>query len=314
MQSPFKRSRALTRDESLRQAGVVAARLSKVAATFALAAFLLIPSLAVEGARSGAVYSSNPIKLDQGDVQLLRVLAERKAVEDGNTLAFLLQVEPGCELNASVKDEGSQKGDIWGMALLEIVIDPDVDLDDLKEDFRDGNLAYGALANTEGTKAKAFSPPAKLVMDSQFAEARLSLIKTDYILGTRRTKFALDVKFECREPGPFYGTWTGQAADGSTVTLNLKQSDTALSGHLGYNFSMLSDGSRVQPGYQGDGKGTLRSENQGQMTFQLTAQGSALELEATVRLSNQNNSLTLFNLFGNGAPIEGSIVLQRAQS
>lgn len=288
----------------------VSVRMTKVVMALELVALLLIPTITVEGARSGTVYSSNPIKLDLGDIQLLRPTVKRGEVEGGNTTAFLLQVEPGCELNASVKDQGGVKGDIWGMALLEVLVDSDVDLDDLKEDFRDGNLTYGAMAYTEGTKAQAYSPPAKLVMESEFAEARLSLIQTTST-ASKRGRFILDVKFECKGPGPFYGTWTGQVADGSTVTLKLTQSDNALSGHLSYDFSVLSDGSRIQPGYQGDGKGTLSSENQGQMTFQLTAQGNTLELEANVRLSNGNNSLTLYNLFGNGVPIEGAIVLQK---
>lgn len=311
MQSPFKFSSAITRDAFRSEVGNTTR--ARVVATLVLVTTFLIQTLTVEGARPGTVFSANPIKLDQGDVQLIRVSVRRGEVEGGNTLAFLLQVEPGCELNASVKDQGSQKGDIWGMTLSEIVVEPDVDLDDLKEDFRDGNLTYGPSASTEGTEAQAYSPPAKLVMESEFAEARLSLINTASTSG-KRQKFAIDVKFECKQPGPFYGAWKGQAADGSTVSLDLKQTDKALSGHLGYSFSVLPDGSRAQPGYQGDGKGTLASDIQGQMTFQLTAQGSALELEATVRLSNQNNSLTLYNLFGNGVPMEGSVVLQRART
>ena len=89
----------------------------------------------------------------------------------------------------------------------------------------------------------------------------------------------------------FTGTWHGpDPDDGSTTTLVLVQTGNSLTG----TFSDTYSGSVAPSGYEGEGSGRILSPTTAQMTFALTRwDGKAAQVEYSLTLSDQNNTLTL---------------------
>lgn len=102
---------------------------------------------------------------------------------------------------------------------------------------------------------------------------------------------------------PFTGTWEGtDPFDGSIITISLVQTGNSLTGTYNDTYSP-----NVQPpGYEGSGSGTALSTTTAQMTFNLTRwDGKSAQVQYSLTLSNQNNTLTL------GCDVGCPVVLQR---
>ena len=102
---------------------------------------------------------------------------------------------------------------------------------------------------------------------------------------------------------PFTGDWEGiDPFDGSTLTISLVQTEDGLTGTYNDTYSPNVE----PPGYQGSGSGTRLSSTTAQMTFSLTRwDGRSVQVEYSLTLSNQNETLTL------GCDVGCPIALQR---
>jgi hypothetical protein len=85
------------------------------------------------------------------------------------------------------------------------------------------------------------------------------------------------------------GTWSGEDADGSTITLVIIQMDDNVFASVQDTFSQ-----GATPGFAGTGAGSLSTNTSGNMSFSLSrSDGASLQLTTDFSLSNGNNTLSI---------------------
>lgn len=93
----------------------------------------------------------------------------------------------------------------------------------------------------------------------------------------------------------FTGTWQGSDPyDASITSLILTQTGDQIEGTYSDTFTILSNGTLVQPGFSGQGSGYLVSPTEAKMVFNLTrSDGASIQIDVSLFLSLQDATVTL---------------------
>lgn len=166
------------------------------------------------------------------------------------------------------------------------------------EEDRKGSLESGKLADIVILSENPLASPLEEVPDIQVLMTMIGGIVEYCAVG--QESICPGIRAGTRGPSPltespltapFTGTWQGtDPFDSSIITLSLVQSEAELTGTYKDTFSP-----GVQPpGYEGSGVGKVLAITTAGMTFELVRwDGSTVQAQYSLTLSDQNNTLTL---------------------